>query len=79
MSGDLDFGGLDRYEPGEYDGDDRCLSCGAEIDHYLGCPEDPSPDYEANAQAQRDLLAQAGGGPDEAQDVADLLDGDTNE
>ena len=34
-------------------GDDdhgRCISCGAEIDHYLGCPDDPNPDYEAEAE-----------------------------
>jgi hypothetical protein len=30
--------------------DDRCVSCGAEIDHHLGCPDDPDPDYEAEAQ-----------------------------
>ena len=27
-----------------------CRSCGAEVDHYLGCPDDPDPDYEAEAE-----------------------------
>lgn len=38
----------------EDDGDDRdrCIHCGAEVDHYLGCPEDPDPDYEAEAEAR---------------------------
>jgi hypothetical protein len=31
--------------------DQRCLSCGAEVDHYLGCADDPNPDYEAEAEA----------------------------
>jgi hypothetical protein len=34
---------------GQYD-DDRCVSCGAEVDHYLGCPDDPNPDYEAESE-----------------------------
>ena len=29
--------------------DENCMSCGAEFDHYLGCPDDPNPDYEAEA------------------------------
>jgi len=33
------------------DPDERCISCGAEMDHYLGCPDDPDPDYEAEAAA----------------------------
>ena len=32
------------------DEDERCVSCGADIDHYLGCPDDPDPDYEAEAR-----------------------------
>lgn len=31
---------------------DHCIDCGAEIDHHLGCPADPDPDYEAEAQAR---------------------------
>jgi len=38
----------------EADPDDRCISCGAEVDHYLGCPDDPSPDYQAEAEMRRD-------------------------
>jgi hypothetical protein len=33
------------------DPDERCISCGAEVDHYLGCPDDPNPDYEAETKA----------------------------
>jgi hypothetical protein len=36
-----------------YGEDWRCFSCGAEVDHYLGCPDDPNPDYEAEAELQR--------------------------
>ena len=32
-----------------------CISCSAEIDHYLGCPDDPNPDYEAEAEAEAEL------------------------
>lgn len=35
------------YDPPDYQ---RCVSCGAEIDHHLGCPDDPDPDYEAEAE-----------------------------
>jgi hypothetical protein len=31
---------------------DGCLHCGAEVGHYLGCPADPNPDYEAEAKLQ---------------------------
>jgi hypothetical protein len=33
--------------------DDRCLSCGGVMDHFLGCPDDPDPDYEAEQEARR--------------------------
>lgn len=40
-------------EPDEYDrDDDRCVNCGSVVDHYLGCPDDPNPDYEAEAEAR---------------------------
>lgn len=38
----------DGYPPGPSD-DDGCVSCGAEVDHYLGCSDDPRPDYQAEA------------------------------
>lgn len=44
---DYDGDGWDWPDDDERDEDDRCLHCGAEVDHYLGCPEDPDPDYEA--------------------------------
>jgi hypothetical protein len=31
----------------------RCVSCGSEADHYIGCPDDPHPDYEAEQEARR--------------------------
>ena len=37
--------------------DDRCVSCRAEVDHYLGCPDDPDPDYEAEAEYLREQEA----------------------
>lgn len=42
-----------EYYDAEYDG---CISCGAEIDHYLGCPDDPNPDYEAEQEYLAGLL-----------------------
>jgi hypothetical protein len=33
--------------------DDRCPGCGADIDHYVGCPDDPDPGYEAEADYER--------------------------
>lgn len=36
-----------------YDEDGRCEACGAEADHHLGCPDDPDPDYEAEAELHR--------------------------
>jgi len=44
---DCDGDGWD-YEDAD-DMDDRCMHCGAEVDHYLGCPDDPDPDYEAES------------------------------
>ena len=37
-----------------WEADERqyCVSCGAEVDHYLGCPDDPNPDYEAEEPPQ---------------------------
>lgn len=33
--------------------DHRCPECHADVDHYLGCSEDPNPDYEAEVEYQR--------------------------
>ena len=58
MSGNPDYDGDGWDYPDDNLGDDpdeRCLSCGARVDHYLGCPDDPDPDYEAEAA----LLAEA--------------------
>jgi hypothetical protein len=41
----------DAYDDEDYN--DSCISCGALVDHYLGCPDDPHPDYEAEAELQR--------------------------
>ena len=41
----------------DYGPPDRCLSCGAEVDHYLGCPDDPDPDYAAEAELRKDGLS----------------------
>ena len=39
---DDDYGGFWRDDDDE---DRRCISCGAEIDHYAGCPDDPDPEW----------------------------------
>jgi len=48
---DYDGDGWDSPENSDWpeDDDGRCVSCGAEVDHHLGCPDDPDPDYEAEA------------------------------
>jgi hypothetical protein len=41
--------GYGRWGVLHFTDDKRCISCGADVDHYLGCPDDPNPDYEAEA------------------------------
>ena len=56
MTGNPDYDGdgwdwrddLEEEEPRDF----WCLHCGAEIDHYLGCPDDPHPDFEAEARVR---------------------------
>lgn len=45
----------DQVDP-DHDG---CISCGAEIDHYLGCPDDPNPDYAQEAELAERQAAEA--------------------
>ena len=44
-----DYPRIEAYEPD----DDRCISCGAVVDHHLGCPDDPNPDWEAETELAR--------------------------
>ena len=56
MSGNPDYDGDGWDWPDDSDDPwDWCLHCGAEVDHYLGCPDDPDPDFEAEEEA-RDVV-----------------------
>ncbi len=50
MSGNPDYDGDGWDWPDDEPDDDFCPSCGAGVDHHLGCPDDPDPDYEAEQE-----------------------------
>ena len=53
MTGNPDYDGDGWDWPDEDEWPDPlewCLHCGAEVDHYRGCPDDPNPDWEAEVR-----------------------------